>query len=410
MRRRILIGVIAGAACTSGPSGERYGFVTRLGNDTVSIESVVRRGETLTIDGVDRFPRVRERHATVTLAPNGGIRRFVMDVTTPSEPETQRVRHIVTDVNADSVIMIKRDGGGAIRWAFAHDDEPVVAHVPQMYSLYEIYFNARPSEPADAASAPDHIVRLRQFYVDREFDRFPLGHATVHHLPNGKAEIWHDWLSGIGEAVLDSNRRLMQYAGPRTTYKVTVARVTDAPDLRAIGARFAAVEAKNGGVKQLSVRDTARGTIGSVAMSVDYGRPRARGRTLLGDVIPYDVVWRTGANAATQFTTSAPITLAGIPVPAGTYTLWTVPRRTGAVDLVINKQSGQWGTDYDQSRDLGTARMESAQASTPVEQFTISILGADEHRGTLQMEWGPFRWSAPIVVVQSGAKQTASRH
>ena len=99
--------------------------------------------------------------------------------------------------------------------------------------------------------------------------------------------------------------------------------------MQAIGAQFAALETKKGGVTQLSVRDTARATIGGATFTIDYGRPLARGRELLGDVIPYDHVWRTGANAATQFTTSAPITLAGIAVPAGTYTLWTVPRTNG---------------------------------------------------------------------------------
>lgn len=409
MMRSLLAGLaVALAACGPRQSTERYGFITRLGNDTVSIENVERRGNTLTIDGVDRSPRVRERHATVTLAPDGGIRRFEMDVTTPSEPEKQRVRHIVTDVNRDSVIMIKHDRTGATRWAFAHGGEPVVAHVPQMYSLYELYFNAAAQQPPNAANAAADTVRLRQFYVDREFDRFPLGHATVRRLPNNRAEVWHDWLSGVGEAALDSSHRLVEYSGTRTTYKVSVARVSETPNLQTIGARFAALEASSGGVKQLSVRDTARGTVGPVTFSVDYGRPLARGRTLLGDVVPYDYVWRTGANAATQFTTSAPITLAGIAVPAGTYTLWTVPRKTGAVDLIVNKQNGQWGTDYNESRDLGTARMQTAQTSAPVERFTISIVGADAQHGALQMEWGPFRWTAPIVVA-SASNRTASR-
>ena len=74
--------------------------------------------------------------------------------------------------------------------------------------------------------------------------------------------------------------------------------------------------------QQLSVRDTARATIGAASFSVDYSRPLARGRTLLGNVISYDRVWRTGANAATQFTTSAPITIGGCrcrwgPTPCG---------------------------------------------------------------------------------------------
>jgi hypothetical protein len=167
--------------------------------------------------------------------------------------------------------------------------------------------------------------------------------------------------------------------------------------VKGIGKRFADLEAKNGAVKQLSVRDTSRATIGNATFLVDYSRPLARGRKLVGGILPYDQVWRTGANAATQFVTSAPITLGGIRMAAGTYTLWTVPR-TNRVDLIVNKQFGQWGTGYDRTRDLGRAVLSTDSLSTPVEKFTISIRPIDARRGTLVMEWGPFQWTAPIVV------------
>jgi hypothetical protein len=118
---------------------------------------------------------------------------------------------------------------------------------------------------------------------------------------------------------------------------------------------------------------------------------------LLGNVLAYDHVWRTGANAATQFSTSVPITLAGIRVPKGTYTLWTVPREKGA-DLVVNKRVGQWGTGYDDASDLGMAPMATETLSVPVEKFSISIVPADARHGALVLEWGTFRWTAAIVV------------
>ena len=108
-------------------------------------------------------------------------------------------------------------------------------------------------------------------------------------------------------------------------------------------------------------------------------------------------MWRTGANAATQFTTSAPIKLAGIPLAAGTYTLWTVPHPSG-VDLIVNGQSGQWGTEYNPARDVARAPMQSAAVSTPVDQFTISVAEKDARHGTLTLEWGTFLWTAQIEV------------
>jgi hypothetical protein len=92
--------------------------------------------------------------------------------------------------------------------------------------------------------------------------------------------------------------------------------------------------------------------------------------------------------------------LAGIPLAAGTYTLWTIPHQNGGVDLIVNGQSGQWGTQYDRSRDVATARMQSGALATPIDRFTISVVASDARRGTLALEWGRFRWAAPIEVRQ----------
>lgn len=406
--KRFMLATLALAACSPSHPAERYGFVARLGRDTISVESVTRRGDTLTSDEVDRFPRMRQRHTQITVGPDRGIRHLVMDIVTPSEPPEQRQRHVVADVTKDSVLMTKRDGTGAKRWAYATGGETVMAHVPQMYSLYELYFAAALRRMAASASTPGDTVRLRQFYIDREFDRFPLHRAVVRRLPGGKAEIWHDWLAGIGEATIDTGYRMLQYSGARTTYKVDVTRVGEQPRVQEIGARFAALEARNGGVTQLSVRDTMRASIGTATFTVDYGRPLARGRQLLGGVISYGDVWRTGANAATQFSTSAPITLAGLSVPAGVYTLWTVPQEKGA-ELIVNKQTGQWGTEYDPRQDLGRAPMQTETLGTPVERFTIAVGALDDRRGTLAMQWGPFRWTAPIVLDRPEMRGTTRR-
>jgi hypothetical protein len=265
-----------------------------------------------------------------------------------------------------------------------------------MYSLYDLFFQAGLDRIAATHPSGD-TVRFKQFYIDREFDRFSLHGGTIHKLPNGKAEIWHDWLAGIGEAAVDSANRLVKYSGARTTYLVDVERVTQPPDVQAIGAEFAANETKSGGAKQLSVRDTTRAAIGNANFSVDYGRPLARGRQILGNVVPYDEVWRTGANAATQFETSADITIGDLRVPAGKYTLWTRPSQSG-VELIINKETGQWGTSYDYRKNLGRLKMTSETNPTTTEEFTIAIAPKNDHQGILVMEWGPFKWSAPIAV------------
>jgi Protein of unknown function (DUF2911) len=83
-------------------------------------------------------------------------------------------------------------------------------------------------------------------------------------------------------------------------------------------------------------------------------------------------------------------------LPAGKYTLWTVPH-VGGADLIVNRQTGQWGTQYSRAKDLGRAPMRADSMDMPVEEFTISIHPSDSGRGTLAMAWGTFRWTAAIV-------------
>lgn len=392
MKRLVIVLVLA--ACSSSEPAERYGFITTLGHDTISVENVTRRGNELTSDEVDRFPRVRERHTVVTLNDDGTIRNLASDIHTPSEPDNRQDLHVDANVGGKQVKISKKDGTGTTNLSFTGGDAPAMAHVEQMYSLYELYFRAAKRR----ARAADDTLKFRQFYIDREFNRFPLHRATVVLHSGNKAEIKHDWLSGTGDATLDSAGRLLSYNGARTTYDVRVTRVDSVPDLKSIGERYAAIEAKNGPVKPLSVRDTTRASIGPATFMVDYGRPLARGRELLGNVIRYNSVWRTGANAATQFSASAPITIGTLKIPAGMYTLWSVARANGSAELIVNKQTGQWGTDYNSALNLGRLSLETEKASTMVEKFTISINPVDSRHGMLVLEWGSFRWSAPIVL------------
>jgi Protein of unknown function (DUF2911) len=384
-------------SCGHTPPTEHYGYITRLGLDTISVEDVTRQDNTITSDEVDRFPRVQVRHTVVNLAADGSIKHLEMDIHTPSESADEQERKVVADVTADSVHISKTDKKATLHRDFATGGKMMVAHVPQMYSLYELYFSAALKHAAATKSAAGNPVAMRQFYIDREFDRFPLGEVEVTPLVGGKAEVTHDWLAGTGVATMDTSYHMLSYSGARTTYKVEVSRLATAPDVKGIAERFEIQETNTGNVKQLSVRDSVHAQIGKAIFNIDYGRPLLRGRKLLGDILPYDHVWRTGANAATQFTTSAPIKIAGLQVPAGKYTLWTVPH-TGGADLIVNRQTGQWGTEYDDSHDLGVAKFTTEELTAPVEEFTISIASVDAQHGTLMMEWGNFKWTAPIEV------------
>ena len=132
---------------------------------------------------------------------------------------------------------------------------------------------------------------------------------------------------------------------------------------------------------------------------IDYGQPHARGRTVLGGLIPYDSVYRFGANAATTFHTDVDLNIGETAVPRGDYTLFLVASRTGA-KLVVSRQTGQWGTMYDASRDLARIDMTTRTLAEPVESFTISLVPAATQDGApasgrLVAAWGTAEFSVP---------------
>jgi hypothetical protein len=161
----------------------------------------------------------------------------------------------------------------------------------------------------------------------------------------------------------------------------------------------AASQAQGGPQAPASPRDTAEMTYAGERIYVDYGRPSVRGRTIMGGLVPYGQVWRTGANAATTLVTPRDIRIGDTPVPAGTYTLYTLPAESGW-QLIVNKQTGQWGTEYDAAQDLARIPMRVERTSAPVEQFTINLTAGSP--ASLVMEWENTRVSVPVAVAAPG--------
>jgi hypothetical protein len=136
-------------------------------------------------------------------------------------------------------------------------------------------------------------------------------------------------------------------------------------------------------------------------VKIDYSSPRTKGRKIFGAasdkaLVPFGEVWRTGANEATTFVTGANVTVAGQDVPAGSYTIFTIPKADGWT-LVISKKTGEWGTDYPgEKEDLARASMAVAKTASPVENFTIAFDQAG-NKCTLRMEWENTRASVEIA-------------
>jgi Protein of unknown function (DUF2911) len=134
---------------------------------------------------------------------------------------------------------------------------------------------------------------------------------------------------------------------------------------------------------------------GGKSVTIDYASPRAKGRKIYGELVPFGQVWRTGANEATTLVTPVDLTIGGAAVPAGSYTIFAVPNKDKWT-LIISKKTGEWGTDYPgQANDLARVDMKVSALPSPVENFTISF----EKSGggaNLNIDWETTRASVMI--------------
>ena len=129
-------------------------------------------------------------------------------------------------------------------------------------------------------------------------------------------------------------------------------------------------------------------------VEVNYCRPYKKGRVIFGGLVPYGKVWRTGANEATTIKFGQDVTVAGQPVKAGSYTLWTIPSQQGWI-VVINGETGQWGTNYDLKRDVLRVPVSTRPLSPPADQFEITF--TPENTGTdMLLSWDTTEAVVPI--------------
>src|SRR6266446_9137768 len=351
-------------------------FVVKLGNDTLSLEQYTRTATQLRGEYVIRTPRSVHRIYTADLNSDGTIRRLELVTHNigggPGPMETKLTIEFIGDTavwnfpRGDSMITQKI--------AAPRGTLPYQIHVYGLIEQFGRWARATGKDSA-AFTALASANQMSSGYVKK------LGGDSLRLMfTNGQ-------LAGLGPFTfrLDPRGRLVWLTGKGSTVQVEVQRVASVPMAQA-GPMFA-----NRPLGQLSPRDTARGSFGGAEVWVDYGRPTKRGRVIFGDVVPWNAVWRTGANAATQFNTPADLVVGGAKVPAGKYTLWTLPTPSGW-KLIINKQTGQWGTEYRVERDLVRVEAKVETLAAPVEELVIAF-----ESGALTITWDKARVSVPVA-------------
>jgi len=375
-------------AHTRAPAADRAGFVTTLGNDTVALERFERRSSRLDGDIVLRIPATVRLRYRVDLARDGRPTRTLLEQT-PLGSSGIAARRVTIELAGDSARIVTDSAGRRReRVVTATGIAPVFTTgfgssfgLYASLGLYELLLARYPLRAGDTVRvptigiasgrvAPLPFVRRSDTTVDVSYFQIAWTHLTV-----------------------DAERRIV-HVDARETTEQTISRRVDDVDIDRLASEFAARDRDGHGLGVGSPDDTMHAALGTAAVRVTYGRPRQRGRVLLGGVIPYDQVWRTGANAATVLALDHDALVGGVKLPAGEYSLWTLPTRAG-VTLIINGEHGQWGTTYHQSADVARVPMQASAADAPVEQFTIDVpQGGDSPR--LRIRWGTFVWTVPV--------------
>ena len=159
---------------------------------------------------------------------------------------------------------------------------------------------------------------------------------------------------------------------------------------------------------RVSPQETITANIDGNNLKIVYSRPYSKDpksgeiRKIWGKLVPYGKVWRTGANEATLLTTEQPVVMGGTTVPAGTYSLFTLPAADGTAKLIINKRTGQWGIPYKEqieaTNELARIDLKKDTLDKTVDQFTMAIEQNPSGGGVLKMMWENTQFSVPFTV------------
>ena len=367
-----------------GGSSERA-YVERLGNDTLAVEVFTRSDTGFEGQLLTRSPVTRVASYVGTLSPEGTVSRLEVNWMTPEEnPEGPGPESWSITIEGDSATIEREVDGesSTTRIAAPEGVIPLVGKTPWSYAILEQAVMQATASGAD--SFPIITITASR----------PGPSSNVIRRLDSETVSWSFFGSPM-TARIDAQGKILALSGAQTTVKVEGEAVTDV-DFEALAADFAARDARGEGLGVPSPPGQVEVTAGGAHFQIAYSRPAKRGRDIWGGLVPHDEVWRTGANAATMFTTDRDLTIGGTRVPAGSYTLWSIytPETT---HLIINSQTGQWGTAYDESQDFARIVMHREELDEAVERFTIAIepteAGAD-----LQLRWDRTQFSVPMTI------------
>lgn len=382
--------MIAGlAACAAEPSSEgeassERAFVETLGTDTIAIESFAATDSSIDGQVVSRNPETTLARYHADLDAEGRIERFEASWHPGEALEgPAAARAVVTQEDgAVRVVRERPEGADTVTVEPEATLVPNVGRLPLAVGMVDYATRltvAEGAEVLDIAMLSPLPGRLASNVIESRG-------AGVYSL---------DYFGSPQLITVDEAGAVQSISGRETTNRVEIVR-SEPLDLMALAADFAARDASGAGLGVPSPTDTVVAAVDGAELEVVYSRPAMRGREIWGGLVSYDEVWRTGANAATHFTTSRPIRLGDLDVPAGSYTLWSTYSPDEGT-LIVNSETGQWGTAYDAEQDFGRVALEQRAVDEPVERFTIEFAESDGV-SELRLVWADRAYVAPILL------------
>ena len=380
MRIASIIGVVLCTLTSCSQTPERAAYITYLGRDTLAVERFVHQDNRFEASVMLRTPETSLQHYVLEFDDDGMMRRFEAEVRDPASPEAPpRSKDLLLASPAGFTLQRTRDGEESTEEIDA--EASMLPFLDMIHWPYELALRRAYDAPGELYAQPLLTgTRTQAFEIRR--------------LSADSMSIKHPFRGTMGVTV-DTEGRLLVLDAGETTRKVRVVRQADI-DVETIAQYFAERDAGGTSFGPLSGRGETLATIGGANLRIDFGTPSKRGRDIFGNIVPWSEVWRTGANQATHFEIDKDLSFGDLSVPAGTYTLFTIPEPAGGT-LIINTQTGQGGTSHNPDLDLGRVPMQFETLDEPVEVFTIDIVER-EQGGILQIMWDRTAFTIPFTV------------
>lgn len=369
------------AACGNMSDDSSAAFVTLLGEDTLAVEQFEKTEEGIQAQVVLRSPETSFSSYDLTLDDSGGISEMTRTNYSLEEGFSGEGEVVQTVRRMDDSLVVEVETDDGTRRGSVAYQEGLLPFIDMVHWPFEIVLNNAYKTGQDTVSQPLLTgSRISNFILARmDTDSMTIRHP----------------FRGVMGVDVDNNGNLVHLDAGQTTRKLRVHRVP-LLDIGAIGERFAAADLEGNSFGSLSGAASEEFSFNDTDFRVQYGVPEKRGRTIFGGIVPWGELWRTGANRATHFRTSSDLVFGDLEVPAGEYTLFTIPEEDGGT-LIINEQTGQNGNSYDESRDLGRVPMEIREQDTVTEAFTITV-EEDGDGGILKLIWDQTVFSVPFEI------------